>query len=300
MDTAEKMAERTHHLPQHAFSHVISVNEPAEACELLARATTLSKTKIKDCMLKGGVWRQKNKQAATRLRRATAMVTPGERLEIHYDPHLLALTPPTPELVFQGRRYSVWNKPAGVLAQGTRFADHCTLPRLAQNQLGLRTEPHPVHRLDREARGLMLLAHDPAAAAPLSELFRSGQVEKEYLAIVAGLPEWTATEVNLPLDGRESRSVFRLLQVDQNSGTALVSAHIDTGRKHQIRRHLLSLGHPVLGDPRYGKNNACPLGLQLLAQNLAFTCPFSGQAMRWSLAPLTFPLPLEHCVRHPD
>lgn len=59
------------------------------------------------------------------------------------DPALLGINPPQPELIHKARHYSVWNKPAGVLAQGTRFADHCCLPRLAQTILGARSELHP-------------------------------------------------------------------------------------------------------------------------------------------------------------
>lgn len=289
MDTTPKTADTS--APRQPFSRTVIAEASGLACDLLARASGLPKSRVKDCMIKGGVWRQKNGQRAVRLRRATAAVSPGEYLEIHYDARLLALIPPEPELVFQGARYSVWNKPAGVLAQGTRFADHCTLPRLAQTRLGLRTEPRPVHRLDREARGLMLLAHDTAAAARLSGLFRDGRVEKEYMAAVAGLPLWTDAEADGRLDGRDSRSMFHVLQRDARSGTALVAARIATGRKHQIRRHLAGLGHPVLGDPRYGRHSACPHGLQLLAQSLAFICPFTGAPMHWTLPPLVFPLP---------
>ncbi|MDO4767732.1 MAG: RluA family pseudouridine synthase [Pseudomonadota bacterium] len=277
--------------PEPAFSRAIAVERPGLARDLLAHVTGLSKNAVKDCMMKGGVWRRKNGRTAVRLRRATAAVIPGDRLEIHYDPRLLALVPPEPELVFRNARYSVWNKPAGTLAQGTRFADHCAMPRLARTRLGLKAEPHPVHRLDQEARGLMLLAHDADAAARLGALFRDGLVKKEYMAVVAGRPSWTEMETGAPLDGRESKSMFRVLQTDRPSGTALVAARIATGRRHQIRRHLAGLRYPVLGDPRYGQRNTCAHGLQLLAQNLTFICPFTGKSMSWSLPPLVFPLP---------
>ena len=147
-----------------AFSRTLAVTEASTACDALARLTGLPKARVKDCMAKGGVWWQRPGRKASRLRRATAEVKPGDNLEMNYDPALLALVPAEPELVFNGGRWSVWNKPAGVLSQGTRFADHCALPRLAQAALGARNELHPVHRLDREARGLILLAHDAAAA----------------------------------------------------------------------------------------------------------------------------------------
>lgn len=282
--------------PEPAFSRAIAVERPGLARDLLAHVTGLSKNAVKDCMMKGGVWRRKNGRTAVRLRRATAAVIPGDRLEIHYDPRLLALVPPEPELVFRNARYSVWNKPAGTLAQGTRFADHCAMPRLARTRLGLKAEPHPVHRLDQEARGLMLLAHDADAAARLGALFRDGLVKKGYMAVVAGRPSWMEMETDAPLDGKESKSMFRVLQTDRPSGTALVAARIATGRRHQIRRHLAGLGYPVLGDPRYGQRNTCAHGLQLLAQNLTFICPFTGKSMSWSLPPLVFPLP---AVRRP-
>ena len=273
-----------------AFSRTLAVTEASTACDALARLTGLPKARVKDCMAKGGVWWQRTGRKASRLRRATAEVKPGDNLEMNYAPALLALVPTGPELVFNGGRWSVWNKPAGVLSQGTRFADHCALPRLAQAALGARNEPHPVHRLDREARGLILLAHDTAAAARLGEMFRQGEVHKEYMAIVRGVPDWTELSVGEPMDGRESRSAFKVLRCDPASGTTLLTARIDTGRKHQIRRHLAGLGHPVMGDPRYGRDNACPQGLQLLAVGLSLSCPFTHTRHAWTLPPLPFPL----------
>jgi len=275
-----------------SFSSTFTVEEAASACDTLARLTGLPKARIKDCMAKGGVWWSRPGRSTSRLRRASAEVKPGERLEINYDPALLALVPAQPELIAKAKHYSVWNKPAAVLSQGTRFADHCTLPRLAQAKLGSRNELHPVHRLDREARGIMLLAHDGKAAAKLGELFRHGAVIKEYAAIVRGIPDWTDIEVTEPLDGKEARSRFHVVQSDPASDMTLLLVRIDTGRKHQIRRHLYGLGHPVMGDPRYGRGTRQVQELQLVARSLAFTCPFTNAPKQWAVPDLPFPLTL--------
>lgn len=272
------------------FSRTFTVEEAASACDTLAGLTGLPKARIKDCMTKGGVWWSRPGRSTTRLRRASTEVKPGERLEINYDPALLALVPAQPELIAKAKHYSIWNKPAAVLSQGTRFADHCTLPRLAQAKLGSRNELHPVHRLDREARGIMLLAHDGKAAAKLGELFRQGAVAKEYAAIVRGIPDWTDLEADDPLDGKEARSRFHVIQSDPASDMTLLLARIETGRKHQIRRHLHGLGHPVMGDPRYGRGNKLVEGLQLMARSLAFTCPFTNAPKQWAVPDLPFPL----------
>jgi tRNA pseudouridine32 synthase/23S rRNA pseudouridine746 synthase len=278
-----------------AFSRTWTVTEASTASDLLARLTGLPKARVKDCMVKGGVWRHRPGHRTSRLRRATSEVLPGERLELNYDPALLALVPPRPELVENAGRWSVWHKPAGVLSQGTRFADHCSMPRLAQTILGAKAEFHPVHRLDREARGLILLAHDGAAAAALGGLFRRALVDKEYVVVVMGMPAWSEMTVEEPLDGQACRSDFRVMGAD--AGAALLSARIVTGRRHQIRRHLAGIGHPVLGDPRYGRGNSCAAGLQLVARSLSFTCPFTRRTHAWSLPAPDFPVPSQPASR---
>lgn len=271
------------------FSQTTTVDREGLACDLLAMLTGLPKGRIKDCMIKGGVWRHQPGRSATRLRRATTVVRPGDRLEINYDPFVLSMTPGQPQLVAREARYSVWNKPAGVLAQGTRFADHCSLPRLIRALLDLQTDAHPVHRLDREAQGLTLLAHDGRAAAQLGDLFRSGAVDKEYRVIVSGIPDWEMQTSDQPLDGRPCRSHFQVLQTDPASATALLAAHIETGRKHQIRRHLAAMGHAVMGDPLYGPRRGRHPELLLWATSLALTCPFTSQPRRWTLPEPCFP-----------
>jgi tRNA pseudouridine32 synthase/23S rRNA pseudouridine746 synthase len=258
-----------------------------DAASLLAAAAQLSKSAIKDAMLKGAVWLTRGKQQK-RLRRATFVGQRGDTLSLHYDADLLRKTPPVPQLLADEKRYSVWIKPAGLLAQGTLEGDHCALLRLAEVQL--KREVYLVHRLDREAVGLMLIAHDGKAAAAFSQLFASAKSEllhKQYQVLALGdLSE--AGEIALALDGKNALTRYRPLRADVALNATWLEIELVTGRKHQIRRHLAALGHPVLGDPRYGKGNAHPAGLQLYATELSFTCPLTRKQRRygWEPAPI--------------
>ncbi|WP_304222210.1 RluA family pseudouridine synthase [Gracilinema caldarium] len=122
-----------------------------------------------------------------------------------------------------------------------------------------------VHRIDRDTSGLVLFAKTKEAHRDLSSLFESRSIEKTYLAVIHGRPGWTETVCDLPLraDGdREHRTVidkakgkhalthFKLLA--EVGAYSLIQAQIETGRTHQIRVHLASLGHPVVCDPLYG------------------------------------------------
>ena len=240
---------------------------------MLAAASGLSKTQIKDAMNKGAVKLRGGKRQKT-LRRASYAPHPGERLELHYDPAILALKPLPAHCIADEMRYSVWHKPAGMLAQGSLWGDHCALSRIAEKHF---QPPRPVflvHRLDREAAGLMLLAHEQQAAAKLSQLFQSNAVHKAYRARVRGRPEPEQGTIEHPLDGKSARTEYRVSEYDPASDSATLDVIILTGRKHQIRRHLDMIGHPVLGDPVYGEGNKTKDGLQLVAVELAFDNPF--------------------------
>lgn len=255
--------------------------------ELLAESTGLSRVKLKDAMNKGALWRQaRGRSKFARHRKATFAAENGDRFDLYFDAAVLGLTAPVPELIHDGRRYSIWNKPAGMLSQGTRSGDHCALLRFAETHFTPRRPVWLVHRLDREASGLMLIAHDKGAAAAFSQLFQGGEMIKHYRAAVRGLPCAVGDGGLLagPLDGKAARTEYRVAAYDPTSDISLLLVTLFTGRKHQIRRHLAGIGHAVLGDPCYGKDNSFAGGLQLESFELAFTCPFTGKARNFRLA----------------
>jgi tRNA pseudouridine32 synthase/23S rRNA pseudouridine746 synthase len=233
-------------------------------------------------MEKGAVWLHRPGAAGgeRRLRRASAELRPGDRIALYYDAEILARPSPRAELVADRGEYSVWLKPAGLLAHGTRFGDHASLLRQVEKASGRPRPVFPVHRLDREASGLMVVAHTPAAARALSRAIAAPETEKRYRAEVRGDLAGThgrEGRIDLPIDGRPASTEYRVRAYDPAADASVVEVRIRTGRQHQIRRHLAALGHPVLGDPRYGRGNADPRGLQLAAVGLAFRCPVTGR-----------------------
>lgn len=258
------------------------------AVEFLAAQTPLSRSRIKDAMNKGAVW-LKRQGKEKRLRRAQEVLQSGDVLDIAYDSHILEQVVAEPRLVMDWRDYSVWDKPPGMLSQGTRQGDHLSLLRWLEKS-GMPSRPHwLVHRLDREASGLIMIAHTRKASAALSALFQSRQLQKQY-EVEVHLTEALRRDldaggwVNLehPLDGKPARSRIRMLAAMNDAQPCdWLEVQIDTGRKHQIRRHLAGQGCPVLGDPAYGDaRSADPRGLRLRAVGLEFRCPLRGQVRR--------------------
>ncbi len=255
--------------------HRLEGSSKVTAVELLARLSGLSKARLKDAMNKGAVWLRGARGGRKRLRRATAELRSGDQIELFYDPALLALVPPAAQCLADRKRYSVWYKPPGLLAQGTDFGDHCSLLRLAELQLG--RPAFLVHRLDREAAGLMLIAHTAAAAAQLSQLFQRGRVDKGYRIQVRGTPPAQEGRIELPLDEKPAITEYRVELFERETAVSTVGVTLLTGRLHQIRRHFASIGCAVLGDPRYGQGNKDAGGLRLVAVRLAFTDPLNGR-----------------------
>jgi tRNA pseudouridine65 synthase len=192
-------------------------------------------------------------------------------------------------------------KPSGTLVHQTTLAPR-TEPSLQQrlrDQIGAWVQP--VHRLDRSASGVMLFSKDTEATAELMELFRERRVEKVYHAVVRGWPPETLT-IDRPLTVRpDLRKKDRPQKEPQTALThirrlgtvelpfavskfpttryALVEARIETGRLHQIRRHLQGANHPIIGDSSYGEGKHNRFWreqygisrLLLFARRLAFT-----------------------------
>jgi len=261
------------------FKKTVEASDIRVASDLLVAGTGLSKTKVKQAMIKGAVWLKKGKGKRLRLRRATTALAIGDVLEIFYDENILAKIPPSANMLEDRKTYSIWLKPVGMMTQGSNFGDHCALLRAVETFFLRRRPVHPVHRLDREVPGVVLVAHSRDAARRLSTLFQNRQVIKRYRAEVLGVPDGkpSSGKIDLPLDGKSALTEFTVTAQSPASGTSTVDIRPITGRHHQLRRHFEMIGHPIMGDPLYGKDNKNSDGLILTAVSLEFRCPFTGK-----------------------
>ena len=142
-----------------------------------------------------------------------------------------------------------------------------------------------VHRLDAETSGAVLFVRSQGAIRAYSELFEGRNVQKTYLAVVHGVPkesEWKCTEpIKMTRSvsdepSKDAETDFRVLKA--GSDTALIAARPLTGRTHQIRMHLASAGHPVIGDALYGRDAGEPLALRSIG--LAYRDPFTHKTVK--------------------
>ena len=271
------MSDTSFEIPQ-KFEFTVTQAEQT-ALDLLAEGTGLSKQRIKDAMNKGAVW-WTLKGKTLRLRRATKLLYKGSKIQFFYDEQVLARKPESATLIYDGGNYSIWFKPAGMLSQGSQWGDHCSILRWVEvhgqpNEGQRQRECFLVHRLDADAMGLIILAHDSKSAANLSALFQARDMRKLYQA-------WVVDDCDIPtagltlndeLDGKAAITNIKKIRAENHK--TLLDVHIETGRKHQIRRHLANIGHPIVGDKLYGTKS--PEGLQLLAYRLEFVCPNTKQ-----------------------
>ncbi|MBS1190676.1 MAG: pseudouridine synthase, RluA family [Rhodocyclaceae bacterium] len=202
------------------------------------------------------------------------------------------------DIVYAEESFLVVNKPSGLLSVPGRGEDKqdCLAARVQAEY----PEALIVHRLDMETSGLLVLARSEEAHRRLSRLFRERRVDKRYIAIVAGRLETAAGEVNLPLIcdwpnrprqkvdfelGKPSLTRFRVLGYDPAADATRVELEPITGRSHQLRVHMQSLGHPILGDPLYGPPAGRSPHLLLHAACLAFPHPFDDETRAFSSPP---------------
>lgn len=199
------------------------------------------------------------------------------------------------EILYEDRRVLVCIKPAGVLSTDEPGG----MPELLRSFLGdpqacVRT----VHRLDRPVAGVMVFARSRMAASILSEQVRSRDFQKEYLAVLRGVPAEPEGELyDLLLRSRETQTTrvvsepgkdvqparlsYRVLSVCD--GLSLVRIRLHTGRTHQIRVQFSSRGLPLAGDRKYGGDESCPIALW--SYRLRFRHPETGQSMDISAPP---------------
>jgi 23S rRNA pseudouridine1911/1915/1917 synthase len=208
------------------------------------------------------------------------------------------------DVLFEDRHLLAVNKPAGMIVHpgagtGGDTLVHALLAHCAGSLSGVGGVERPgiVHRLDKETSGVILVAKTDAAHRALAGQFAARTLEKDYLALVAGVPAKAGGLIDLAIarhptqrhhmstghGGRAARTEWTREEAFPPVA-ALLRCRIHTGRTHQIRVHLKSLGHPILGDPLYGwKADArlplAPARVMLHAEHLAFTHPITGKKM---------------------
>jgi len=183
--------------------------------------------------------------------------------------------------------FCVINKPYGLASQGG--------PGITESVDSLAGDDYwIVHRLDRHTEGLMLLAKNRQTATLLSEMFKNREIQKYYYAIVRGKPEEASGVVDLALknvcfdgddlmvaDPKGQRAITEYRVVKEiNAHHSLVLLKPLTGRKHQLRVHMMSLGTSILGDSKYGKRAKT---MHLYAQKIEFV--WKGEKIKISLSP---------------
>ncbi len=322
-----------------------TIEAPAEAAGqrldqfLTAQLEGVSRSRVQMLMDQGDVLVDgKREKASMKLRG-------GERIDIVGEPRpapLKAMAEDIPlDVVYEDADLAVVNKPAGMMVhagsgQNEDARNRGTLVNAllfrfkALSSTGGDLRPGIVHRLDKDTSGLIVVAKNDRAHAALGEMFSSRQMKKTYIALVQGKVERARGTINAGVSRDPARRTRMTAQPQDNSRTAvshyevvrrietrfgkftLVKVRIETGRTHQIRVHMASIGHPVVGDTLYGgagqltdqvaaqaaqskaaRRKAQPerlrLGRNFLhAAHLEFTHPLTGKLLK-----LEAPLPAE-------
>ncbi|WP_034062332.1 RluA family pseudouridine synthase [Lacinutrix jangbogonensis] len=186
-------------------------------------------------------------------------------------------------VLFEDDYLAIIHKPAGILVSGNSFKTiaNALIQNLKPSHLPDRTTPQPVHRLDFPTTGLLLIGKTSGSIRALSKLFEDKKIKKRYYAITIGSME-PKGEISSEIDGKSSQSHYKVkasITSKRFSILNLVKLKPKTGRKHQLRKHLTSIGHPILGDKDYSIPHLIlnGKGLYLHAYSLKFIHPFTNK-----------------------
>ena len=242
---------------------------------LAAAIPTLSRERLK-VLTKAGALTREGKA----LRDPATKVKGNERFMLAVPdpapPHNVAQEIPLP-ILFEDEHLLVVDKPAGLVvhpAAGNRdgtlvnaLLHHCGG---SLSGIGGVARPGIVHRIDKDTSGLLVIAKHDKAHEGLARQFAAHSIDRRYLAIVSGVPRQSEGTVDAPLarsthdrkkiaivkDGRGKRAVTYWKRVELLNDAALVECRLETGRTHQVRVHMASIGHPLVGDPVYGRGKS--------------------------------------------
>jgi len=186
-------------------------------------------------------------------------------------------------ILFSDESCIIIDKPPGLLSDGLNSAEQVLRGQLRNPEI------LAVHRLDRDTSGCLMFAVNAEAKRDLVPVFTGHTITKLYQAIISGQFSKPEAKCSEPIEGKHAVTLFRVL--DSSRDYSHVQARIETGRTHQIRKHLASLGHYVVGDRYYGVKNKVSskdirIRRQMLhASSLEFMSPITGRRVR-ARAPL--------------
>ena len=253
----------------------------------LAEATALSRERIKALLGEGRIWLDGKLAAST-----SAKALAGSKFEIRI-PVAIPLAAAAQDIplavIYEDEHLIVIDKPAGLVVHPAAGNYDGTLVNALLHHcagqlsgIGGVARPGIVHRIDKDTSGLLVVAKTDAAHEGLARQFSEHTIERAYLAIVAGRPipvSGTVTgsigrsnsnrkKMALVEEGRGKHAVTHYKTLENMARAALVECRLETGRTHQVRVHMTSIGHPLLGDPAYGRT---PAPLRPILAELHFT-----------------------------
>ena len=269
------------------------VREPMELMEFLAsKMPQASRTKLKSLLTKRVVF--VDNVITTQY---NFPLQPGMKVQISRDKHTHEFRSNLLRIVYEDAYLIVVEKREGLLSVGTERERERTASTILNEYLrrqDRRSRVYVVHRLDRDTSGLMMFAKDEKTQHTLRDNWHELVFDRRYVAVVTGemerdqgtvhswLTDRTLYVHSSPVDDGGKESVTHYRTIKRTKGLSLVELHLETGRKNQIRVHMQDLGHPVVGDGRYGLEDFNPIGrLALHAFKLCFHHPVTGEEMRF-------------------
>lgn len=234
-------------------------------------------------------------------------VAAGETVSISLERTKEALRHPKIRIVFEDNDIIVAEKRAGLLSIATDKEKEKTAYNILSDylkELDPTAKIFVVHRLDRETSGLMMFAKNETVKFALQTRWEEIVTERKYVAVVEGVVEQKEQIISTYLteskalkvyattreNGKIAKTAMRVLKTSDKKLLSLLELQLSTGRKNQIRAHLEYIGHPIIGDKKYGAQNISPIGrVALHAMSLNFIHPVSGDTMTFSTPiPISF------------
>ena len=190
------------------------------------------------------------------------------------------------KVLFEDDHLAVIHKPAGILVSGNSFKTiaNALVQNIKPSNLPDATKPQPVHRLDYATTGVLLVGKTSSSIRALNRMFEDKKIEKTYYAVTIGTMN-DRGNITSEIDGKKSQSNYKLFESVSSKRFGklnLVKLKLQTGRRHQLRKHLSGINNPILGDKEYGIENLIlsGKGLYLHAYSLNFIHPFTNKRIQ--------------------